>query len=665
MTTHESNKRAIEFQMQPQLLSKHLGYDLYPTPGDALCQIVANSFDADCSRVDVRVIRNDLDTAQFVEIIDDGRGISFADLEQSFRLVGEHVSRKSKRETIGSRGIGRFAAFALAAEVNWDTVAIEEGAAVRNQWTMRKGSLGFEVTSSPAERPSTGTTVRLILEQTDSVTKLFAGSQSLMRLLFNAFAGYLLRYENEVSLLIDGEQLYPSAFIERSDLEVIPESNDLPSATLRHLVLGRNVEQEHSNVLRFATHGTTIASKAIEGEPIHLHKYLGLVDSPYLDELTNTAKSDLAHLDDRFLALEKESYSRALQYILTQRAGQAQTFLEEAREKPYYPFKNPPSTVIESASQQIYDGILVSLETGYGIRNLQPRQQRLVFLLAKHLLHSEDLAEVLTSVLGLSGDEIGKFADLLKRTSLSSVINIAELLVSRFQFIDELRELVYGKSARAVKERRHLHKIVEGHTWLFGEQYHLMGSDSSLNTLLPRIEAAVRETNDPEALIPVDDPLRDIPDLYLMGTKWNEGAKYHQHLIVEMKRPSVRIVSEHINQLKRYASEIVRLPIFGQNNGSHKFTFVLVSSDVSEGVRQTEYQAGEEPGLLSRPGGLGHETELWALRWSDFLDRRTSELRFLRDKMALQANPEDLAYLRREMAEFLPPPTEASTDGSQ
>ena len=104
------------------------------------------------------------------------------------------------------------------------------------------------------------------------------------RLLFNAFAGYLLRYENEVSLVVDGEPVNPTEFIERSDSEDIAESEDIPQAVLRHLVLGRAVDQEYPNLLRFATHGTTISSKPIEAEPIPGYKYLGLVDSPYLDQ---------------------------------------------------------------------------------------------------------------------------------------------------------------------------------------------------------------------------------------------------------------------------------------------------------------------------------------------------------------------------------------------
>jgi hypothetical protein len=359
-------------------------------------------------------------------------------------------------------------------------------------------------------------------------------------------------------------------------------------------------------------------------------------------------------MDSRFLALEKESLSRAQKYILRERSTRARTFLEEAREKPYYPFQDPPQTIIDRVSQDVYDGILLSLETGFGIRNLPGRQQKLVFLLARHLLHSEDLADVLTSVLDLSGDDISKFADLLKRTSLSSIIAISELLISRFQFLEELRQLIYGTPGAFVQERRHLHNILERHTWLFGEQYHLMGSDESLGTLLPLITATIKESGNPDARIETPEELRDIPDLYLMSTKWHEGPKYNQHLIIELKRPSVRIGKSHIHQLKRYARQIVGHPIFSQRTESHKFTFILVSAEISDIVKETEYQYGEDPGLIGRPGGLGHPTQLWALRRSDVFDRRTEELRFLKDRITIQADPKDLDYLRSQVSGFLP-----------
>lgn len=77
--------------MQPQLLTRQLGSDLYSSPGDALCQLIANSLDADCSRVEVKIMRNELGAPQTVVIADDGRGITFSELERAFRFVGEHI----------------------------------------------------------------------------------------------------------------------------------------------------------------------------------------------------------------------------------------------------------------------------------------------------------------------------------------------------------------------------------------------------------------------------------------------------------------------------------------------------------------------------------------------------------------------------------------------
>jgi hypothetical protein len=324
--------------------------------------------------------------------------------------------------------------------------------------------------------------------------------------------------------------------------------------------------------------------------------------------------------------------------------------LEKARAHPSYPYKTPAKSPIDSYRRQLYDGVLLTLEESYKISAASSAQQQLIFGLAKQLLQSEDLASVLTNVLGLRTEEVERFADLLRRTSLSSVIAVADLLVDRVRFLDELHVLVYGDSARYVRERRHLHKIVEGHTWLFGERFNLMGSDRQLEGLLRRIREQLAIDIDTD--VTVSAPLRDIPDLYLTCDQWNEGAHYTQHLVVELKRPSVSLRSSHVEQLRRYAGEIVNHASWSQRHDGHHFCFILVSSDVSDDVRSM-YQHGEEAGLLSRPT-LDHPTELWALRWSDFIERRRQELHFLEQELVVSADPELLGYLRDRVGEYLP-----------
>ena len=640
----------INFSLHPDLLSRQLGSDMYRAP-EALKQLVANALDSGSTRVDVRIFFNEMEAPERVMIADDGNGISADEMEDAFGQVGVHVQkRESPREVIGSRGIGRFAVFSLAVESRWETVAPRDSGRSVLKWVMVPGRKTLEVEEESTDADRTGTTVDMTLNHREDVKRLFSSVKSVKRVLFNSFAAYLARYENEVAIWVNDEAVSLEDFVDERMTEEIQGNGHVPDASLHHMVLGQQVDQPAPSVLVYATRGATIRHEVLGDEGIPGKKYLGLVDSAYLSELTNTGKTELADFDPGFQALKEEASTRAKRFISEHQADHAQAFLERARRQPYYPYKDPPQSPVDRYRRQLYDGLLLTLEEQYRIGNAPTNQQKLIFGLTRQLLQSEDLASVLTSVLGLEGEEVARFASLLRRTSLSSIIAVADLLVDRLRFLDELDVLLYGSPAKWVKERSQLHKIIEGHTWVFGEQYHLMGSDRQIGKLLPAVQVAL--TEDTENLVRVDPSLRDIPDLYLARSKWNEGAKFHQHLVVELKRPSVKIGVSHIHQLQRYANTIVDNPIWGQTTNSHKFAFVLVSSDISESATKF-YQAGEEPGLLSKPA-LQHPTELWALRWSDYLDRRREELKFLENEIEVTADPELLDYLRERVGEYLP-----------
>jgi hypothetical protein len=643
--------RTIDFSLRPELLSKQLGTDMYRA-AEALKQLVANALDADSTRVDVRIHFNELDAPFRAVISDDGVGISPSEMEDAFAPVGVHVKRSvHRRELIGSRGIGRFAVFALAVESRWTTVAGTNAGTVEQAWVMVPGRRQIEVAQRALAGSPTGTSVDMTLSQREDVRRLFSSVKSVKRVLFNSFAAYLARYEGEVGIWVNDDLVRLDEFVDDRLDEEIQAVGLLPDASLHHMVLGQQVEQVAPSLLVFATKGTTVSQEVLGDEGIPGKKYLGLVDSAYLSDLTNTAKSELAEFDPGFQALKSEASSRAKRFIAQRQGEHGRAFLERARQQPYYPYKDPPQTPVDGYRRQLYDGVLLTVEEQCRISSASVNQQKLIFALVRQSLQSEDLASVLTEVLGLQGEEVARFAALLRRTSLSSIIAVADLLVDRLRFLDELEVLVYGNPAEWVKERSQLHRIIEGHSWVFGEQYYLMGSDRRIDKLLPDVLSALGGEN-AENLIQVSPELRDIPDLYLAREKWNEGAKFFQHLVVELKRPSVRIGADHVNKLHRYATQIVESSVWGQRTDSHRFTFVLVSSEVSDAVTKF-YQEGEEPGFLSRPR-LQHPTELWALRWSDYLDRRREELKFLEEQIEITADPELLEYLRERVGEYLP-----------
>ena len=649
----------VDFSLHPDLLSKQLGSDMYRAP-EALKQLVANALDSGSTRVDVKISFNEMDGPERVAIVDDGDGIAADEMEDAFGQIGVHVQKQEpRRQVIGSRGIGRFAVFSLAVESRWESIAAHGSGQSVLKWVMVPGRRTLDVEEGSINADRTGTTVDMTLSRREDVTRLFSSVKAVKRVLFNAFAAYLARYENEVAIFVNDEPVSLQDYVDERVMEEIKGDGQVPDASLHHMVLGQQVDQPAPSILVFATRGATVNQEVLGDEGIPGKKYLGLVDSAYLSDLTNTGKTELADFDPGFQALKQESTSRAKRFISDRQGDYAQAFLERARRQEYYPYKKPPQGPVDRYRRQLYDGLLLTLEEQYRIGSAPANQQKLIFGLTRQLLQSEDLASVLTSVLGLEGEEVARFAALLRRTSLSSVIAVADLLVDRLRFLGELEVLVYGSPAKRVKERSQLHKIIEGHTWVFGEQYHLMSSDRTITKLLEEIASALAD--DPEDVIDVDATLRDIPDLYLTRTKWNEGAKFSQHLVVELKRPSVKIGIGHVQKLFKYARTIVDNPVWGQKANSHKFTFALVSSEISESAVKS-YQADEEPGFLSRPI-LSHPTELWALTWADYLDRRREELKFLEKEIEVTADPELLEYLRERVGEYLPEEPAETAEG--
>lgn len=475
----QGGTRYVQFKIRDQLLWKHLGLDLY-SPHSALSQLVSNSLDAGCTRLNITIQYSDpeLGGPQLVTISDDGAGMTPQAINEAFSAVGEHLWQGSPdRDAIGCKGIGRFAVFALSSESDWTTVAEVDGSRLRQSWRMGKG-LGIHVQQSPAPGEPTGTTVTFIPEPKDEVLRLFSTPHNVKWNLFNAFASYLLRYGNRVQFWVNGERVDPDEFVEHSEKEDIGGTDGVPPAQLRHLLMGQHVVQPYTCMLQFASHGAAIKNQPLDSESVGKRKYLGLVDSPYLAEMTNTGKSEVASMDETFRSLEREATGLAKKFIGRWRDDRSRTFIERLRSEPYYPpLYKVPKTIFDTVSRDTYETVLMAMDEEVGLNGLPPRVLRIVSLLTKELLHNEDLATILTSVLDLKGDHVSRLADLLKTTTLNSIIAAGELLVNRIQFLNELQELVYGPVAFQVKERKHLHKIVERHTWLFGEEYNLMGSD--------------------------------------------------------------------------------------------------------------------------------------------------------------------------------------------
>ena len=91
----------------------------------AVADLIWNAVDADADRVDVTLHDDSLGSLKFVEVVDDGHSIAYAEAEDLFSRLGgswkqaRHRSREKGRILHGKDGRGRFRAFALGRVVDW------------------------------------------------------------------------------------------------------------------------------------------------------------------------------------------------------------------------------------------------------------------------------------------------------------------------------------------------------------------------------------------------------------------------------------------------------------------------------------------------------------------------------------------------------------------
>ncbi len=96
----------------------HLGINLYSSTPPVLSEVVANSYDADATRVDIKIIDGE---SSEIRISDDGEGMDIEDINRKYLHVGyrrrennEAVSKKFHRQVMGRKGLGKLSLLSIA-----------------------------------------------------------------------------------------------------------------------------------------------------------------------------------------------------------------------------------------------------------------------------------------------------------------------------------------------------------------------------------------------------------------------------------------------------------------------------------------------------------------------------------------------------------------------
>lgn len=121
-----SNTELI-MQFDPNTID-HLGIKMYSTLPPVIAEIIANSYDAEATKVEIRLF--DSDTAKKIIIEDNGLGMSFDEINKDFLPIGRNrriindsqKSKNNKRLVIGKKGIGKLSFFGISKLIQIETI---------------------------------------------------------------------------------------------------------------------------------------------------------------------------------------------------------------------------------------------------------------------------------------------------------------------------------------------------------------------------------------------------------------------------------------------------------------------------------------------------------------------------------------------------------------
>lgn len=627
-------------------------------PIQALSELIWNCLDADATEVTVELEKDGLGGLSKIHVSDNGHGFTRAEAPDLFRSLGGSWKRlqghtRGKRRLLhGQEGRGRFKAFALGRAVDWKVIYRSNDTLSKFDISILERDISRVRISDEVKAPGV---VPGVLVSISELKKQFTSleADNAIQDLSEIFALYLKDYR-DVGILYSGRAVDPSTEIrEQSMIELTPIRTDEGvehSAKLEVIEWRRSTKRALYLCNSQGFPLSQVHSRFHVGD-FHFSAYLR---SSYVEHLHQEGQLELNEMLPALQAAIDESKATIKKLFRERAAERGRVVVEEWKEKKLYPFEGEPTNHLEVAERHIFDIVAVTLQDASpDFGEATPRQTALHLKLLRNAIEKSpsELQRILDEVLNLPKRKQKELANLLDETDLSGIISAAKEVSDRLKFIDALRFILFDFEARQkLKERSQLHKILEQHTWIFGEEYNLWASDKELTTVL-RIH---RDKLDPNLVI--DEPVkiidkeRGIVDLVLSRAQRRHRANDIEHLVVELKAPRVKLKAEHLTQIEGYALSVESDPRFNRVDGL-RWHFWLISDEYDE---QVKARINNGPDRNRRLVQKGERVWIGVKTWGEILEDNSARLQFIREKLEHRVDDDQaLAYLQERHSELL------------
>ncbi|MFC0676675.1 ATP-binding protein [Lysobacter korlensis] len=537
-TTRASSKlppKAANFQVDTRL-AVLLG-DSYASTERALKELVDNAWDADAENVWVTFPK--AMTKEPIVIHDDGAGMTESELRYEYLFIAnDRRSRKGettpqkKRKVKGRKGVGKFAGLIAAqmmsvvTRVRGTETAIVIDRKVLQQAGREIEAVPIEVSVRPCEQGSHGTT--LTLSQLDQNLH-FPSADKFRQLLMRDYGR-----EEGFSIYVDGKRL-DLADVGGSVTECVQSIADVGEAKLRFAVSDEKGRLKGAGIVirvkgRVVGKPTFLGLDQADDFPKSLLSQIyGEIEA---DGLESDLTGDFGSIIENSKAFESiRSWAEPILRLQVTSIYRREMQLAKARLKQK--IDRRLASLPEYKRQYAEVALSKVLHKFYG--ESEDRLEPLVNVVLD-AVEQDDYRLILEKIDEAKDQDVTAFAEALQQFGLVDLAHIAEQARNRLRLLDFLDEL----RSKPQTDELVMHKAIEQNLWLLGEEYGLLASNKTFKSIAEDVASKVY----------AGKRATERPDLLLAGNVSK------QHVLIELKNPSMTLSFEHYQQATRYRHEL-------------------------------------------------------------------------------------------------------------
>lgn len=649
--------KTVQIEIQSDLVSKLSSSQ----PIQAISELVWNSFDADASKVSIHIQNNSLGFLEKITVKDNGEGIEYDRAEEIFKNLGGSWKRnksktKSGRFLHGEEGKGRFKALSLGRVVNWDVTYKKNGKLFNYSVKIISDKIREAVISDEKEVSERSTGVIVTINEPLKDFSSLLPDNAIQPLTEN-FALYLKDYKS-IEFYYDGTLIDPDSIIESQENYELSNISD--EEGLKYTAELEIIEWKATGEKKlFLCNKQGFPYTSLTNMRFHTgdFKFSAYIKSDYFKKLYQDNILDISELKPEIVDIIEEARNTIKAYFIERAASEASTLVQKWKDEKIYPYKDEATSAIEKVERQVFDIVAVNINDNLpDFSDIPVKNRKLNLQLLKQALEKDpsELQLILEEVLNLPKKKQKELAELLRNTELSALINASKLITDRLKFLTGLEEIVFDTEIKKyLLERSQLHKILADNTWIFGEEFNISVDDQSLTEVLKKHKELLNEDLVIDTPVKRIDETTGIIDLMLSRSLKTNRDDEIEHLIVELKRPSVIIGNDETSQIESYAMAVAEDERFKGLDA--RWDFWVISNDLDAITSKKVTQRDRPKGLLYESDrGENPEVRVWVKTWSTIIKENKARLNFVKEKLEYQADKgEALKTLKETYSELL------------